>query len=125
MKKQEINYILLLIITMSLVGTSCSTKLIVLGQWKGTDRTMIISNDKFEIDYTNTREIKGLRGSAKITPNKLILLFTEYCDSKNEWYSVKGTELENHSETLEYKVIGDSLETYVVNNAKKYVYSRK
>ncbi|WP_156786665.1 hypothetical protein [Treponema brennaborense] len=110
---------------MGIAVFGCSNAQRPYGVWKNGERTIVITDsDTFQILYGDTAEIKGFRGRADIDKNVLSLSFEEYLYKDGRWYSVAGTDLENHVEQLSFLVSKDTLRTYIQNTEKQYVYER-
>jgi len=124
MKQGNIHIFLLLFVSCFL-QISCIKTNYVFGQWENKERDLILQEDKFEIIFHNSTEIKGFKGVITQKKNIITLIFLNYKDQYNQWHTLKDTELENYHEKMKCKIVNNNLETYIINTKKSYKYKKK
>ncbi len=97
------------------------------GFWENETKIVEFGENYFVIYNKDSPEVIAFKGSYSFADNPAYavkMTYEECLTSEGIWISLKGTELENYTDTILFKVDKDSLETKVLGNGQRYFYTR-
>lgn len=126
-KPNRIFLISLSFILILLTGGCKSQQEQLAGFWENEYKIMEFTEDTFVIYNKNAAEVIAFSGSYTFAfePSYAVKMkYENFMDSSGQWKSLKGSDLENYTDILLFKITDNFLETKVLGNDQKYSYQR-
>ncbi len=100
----------------------------LLGTWENQNRILSFSQDgQFSLYLKQSTDVKAFSGIYEFvgSPRNAVKMdFLTYLDANSTWDSLQGSEYENFTDLLLFRVDGDKLETKVLSTERIFKYSR-